>query len=299
MHLQFRDVTLEDKQWIDPLLRMCPRASLEYNFTTAYVWRNSFCHQIAHMDDYFLLRANPGKPAYMFPAGQGPLEPVIRALADDANALGHPLIFNTVLPDTRETLETLFPGKFVFEPCRDGADYIYDTQALATLKGKQYSSKRNHINRFLENHPDWRYEAIGEDNFEDVRKMNHLWCIQNGCAEDLAISNEYCAVESAIRHYDALGLSGGLIRTEAGVVAFSIGDPLNEDTFLVHFEKAFSEVQGAYQMINQQFVLHNCMQYSFINREEDAGVKGLRNAKLSYHPVRLVDKYLATLKEPL
>jgi len=141
--------------------------------------------------------------------------------------------------------------------------------------------------------------VIGEDNFEDVRKMNHLWCIQNGCAEDLAISNECCAVESAIRHYDALGLSGGLIRTEAGVVAFSIGDPLNEDTFLVHFEKAFSDVQGAYQMINQQFVQHNCMQYSFINREEDAGVKGLRNAKLSYHPVRLVDKYLATLKEPL
>ena len=74
---------------------------------------------------------------------------------------------------------------------------------------------------------------------------------------------------------------------------------LNDDTFLVHFEKAYAEMQGAYPMINQQFVLHNCMEYAFVNREEDAGVEGLRRAKLSYHPVRLVEKYIATLKEPL
>ncbi len=299
MQLQFRDVTLEDKQWIDPLLKLGPRDCLEYNFTTTFVWRNSYCHHIARMGDYFLLRANPAKPAYLFPAGQGPLDPVIRALAEDARALGFPLVFNTVLPDTKETLETLFPGKFEFESCRDGADYIYETQALAELTGKKYSAKRNHINRFLENHPDWRYEPITPENFDDVRRMNTLWCMQNGCAEDIAISEEYCAVESAIRHYHELELTGGLIRTEGKVVAFAIGDPLNDDTFLVHFEKAFADVQGAYQMINQQFVKRNCMQYRFINREEDAGVKGLRRAKLSYHPIRLVDKFLATLKEPL
>lgn len=83
------------------------------------------------------------------------------------------------------------------------------------------------------------------------------------------------------------------------MVAFTIGDPLNEDTYLVHFEKAYAEMQGAYPMINQQFVLHNCMQYKYVNREEDAGVEGLRRAKLSYNPVLLVEKYIATLKEPL
>ncbi|MBE0600925.1 MAG: DUF2156 domain-containing protein [Firmicutes bacterium] len=278
---------------------MSPRESLEYNFTTAFVWRNSYCHHIARMGDYFLLRANPLHPAYLFPAGQGPLEPVIRALAEDAQTLGFPLVFNTVLLDTKETLETLFPGKFAFEPCRDGADYIYETQALAELTGKKYGAKRNHINRFLENHPGWQYEPLTAENFDDVRKMNTLWCLQNGCDEDMAISDEYCAVESAIRHFDELGLVGGLIRTEGRVVAFSIGEPLNDDTFLVHFEKAFADVQGAYPMINQQFVQRNCMRYPFVNREEDAGIKGLRRAKLSYHPVRLVDKYLATLKEPL
>ena len=293
MGLHFRDVTLEDKEWIDRLLKMGPRASLEYNFTTTFVWRCSYGHHIARMDDYFLLRANPVHPAYLFPAGKGPLEPVICALAEDAKALGFPLVFNTVMPDTKGMLETLFPGKFKFEPCRDGADYVYETQALASLIGKKYSAKRNHINRFLDSHPGWRYEPITEENFDDVRKMNTVWCIQNGCAEDMAISEEYCAVESALRHYDVLGLTGGLIRAEDKVVAFSIGEPLNDDTFLVHFEKAFADVQGAYQMINQQFVQRNCIQYRYVNREEDAGVKGLRRAKLSYHPAFLVDKYLA------
>jgi uncharacterized protein len=299
LRLQFRDVNLEDKLWIDPLLQMGSRPTLEYNFTTVFVWRNSYCHHIARMGDYFLMRANPTNPAYLFPAGQGPLEPVIRALSEDAQALGFPLVFNTVLPDTMETLETLFPGKFAFEPCRDGADYFYETQALASLAGKKYGAKRNHIHRFLENHPDWRYEALSRENLNDVRRMNTVWCMQYGCDKDMAISDEYCAVESAIRHFDALGLSGGLIRTEGRVVAFAIGDALNDDTFLVHFEKAYGDVQGAYPMINQQFVQRNCIQYRYIDREEDAGVQGLRRAKLSYHPVRLADKYLATLKEPL
>ena len=299
MNIHFREVTLEDKEWIEPLLRMCPRGSLEYNFTTTFVWRNSYSHHIARMGDYFLLRADPKNPAYLFPAGQGPLEPVIHALAEDANQLGFPLVFNTVLPDAKETLERLYPGKFTFELYRDGADYVYETEALATLRGKKLSAKRNHIHRFIDNYPNWQYESIGPENFDDVRRMNTVWCMQNGCSDNMMISEEYCAVESAIRHYDALGLSGGLIRADEKVVAFSIGDPLNDNTFLVHFEKAFSDVQGAYQMINQQFVQRNCMAYRYIDREEDAGVTGLRRAKLSYRPVKLVEKYLATLQEPV
>jgi len=294
--LNFRDVTLEDKQWIEPLLKMSSGTTLEYSFTTTFVWRHSFGHRVARMDDYFLLRVDRKAPAYLFPSGRGPLEPVIRALAADAKQLGVPLIFSGVSADAKARLEAMFPDQFSFEPDRDGADYIYETQALATLRGNTLSGKRNHINRFLKNYPDWRYETISGNNLEDVRRMNALWCVQNGCADDRAISEEYCAVESAIRHYGELGLSGGLLRTGGKVVAFSIGDPLNDDTFLVHFEKAFADVKGAYQMINQQFVLHHCMAYKYVNREEDAGVEGLRIAKLSYHPALLAEKYTATLK---
>jgi len=299
LSLDFQDITIKDKEWIDPLLKLSPRGSLEYNFTTTFVWRNIYGFQAARMDDYFLLRAGTCNPSYLFPAGTGPLDPVIRALQEDARQAGVPLTFNTVLPDGKAMLEAFYPGKFAFEFWRDGADYLYETQALATLAGKKLGAKRNHIHRFLENNPDWQYEPLTQRNLNEARIMNTAWCIQNGCAEDMAISDEYCAVESAIRHFDELGLSGGLIRAGGKVIAFSIGDPLSDDTFIVHFEKAYSEIQGAYPMINQQFVLHHCMDYPFVNREEDAGVEGLRRAKLSYNPLRLVEKYTATLKEPI
>ena len=299
MRLNFHEVTIKDKEWVEPLLKMGGRDSLEYSFTTTFVWRNSYRFEIARMDDYFLLRVDPQNPTYLFPAGRGPLEPVVQALHEDAATAGVPLVFNTVLPDAKVRLEALYPGKFSFEYWRDGADYVYETQALATLTGKKFASKRNHIRRFVDNHPDWRYESIAKENLDDVRKMNTIWCIQNGCAENLEISEEYCAAESAVRHFNELDLSGGLIRTGGKVVAFSIGDPLNEDTFLVHFEKAFADIQGAYPIINREFIRHNCMDYKFVNREEDAGVPGLRRAKLSYKPIRMVEKYIATLKEPI
>ena len=304
MMLSFKEVMLEDRQWMDQLFQMGKRGSLDYNFTTCFVWRYILNYHIARLDDYLILRSEPKNPTYLFPAGQGPLEPVIRAMAEDAKSVGFPLRFCAVLADDKARLEEAFPGKFEFTLSRDIADYVYETQALATLSGKKLAAKRNHIHRFLDNHPTWQYEPIDKNNMDDVQQMHMAWCLQAGCLKDGALldsglSDEYCAVEQALKHFDELGLSGGLIRAEGRVIAFSMGDPLNENTFLVHFEKAYSDIQGAYPMINQQFILHNCMNYTYVNREEDAGVEGLRHAKLSYNPLLLVEKYTAELKEPI
>lgn len=296
MILDYKEISLDDREWMDRLFAMSSRGSLEYSFTTCFLWRHIYKFRAARMDDYLIIQANPQKPTYLFPAGQGPLEPVIETLEKEARQLGVPLVFNVVLADDKARLEAMYPGKFEYTYWRDGADYIYDTQSLATLSGKKLSAKRNHIHRFIDNHPTWQYEALTEANLEEARQMSMAWCLQNGCVDDASLSDEYSAVEQAFRHFSELKLSGGLIRTEGRVIAFSIGDKLNDDTFHVHFEKAFADIQGAYPMINQQFVLHNCMDYAFVNREEDAGVPGLRKAKLSYHPIRLVDKYIATLK---
>ncbi len=297
MKLDYKEVALDDREWMDRLFAMGERGSLEYSFTTTFLWRHIYQFRAARMDDYLIILSEPKKPTYLFPVGQGPLNKVIETLAEEVRELNIPLIFNTVLPGDKAKLEAMYPGKFEFELWRDGADYIYETQSLATLSGKKLAAKRNHIHRFTDNHPTWQYEKLSEQNIDDARQMNLAWCLQAGCMEDSGLTDEYCAVEQAFRHFSELRLSGGLIRAEGRVVAFSIGDPLNENTFLVHFEKAYSDVQGAYPMINQQFVLNNCLDYAYVNREEDAGVPGLRQAKLSYNPHRLVEKYIATLKE--
>ena len=96
--------------------------------------------------------------------------------------------------------------------------------------------------------------------------------------------------------FEELNLVGGLLRLDGELIAFTIGEPICEDTFVVHIEKAFGHIQGAYPMINQQFVEHECMNYTYINREDDTGSEGLRKAKRSYRPVFMVEKGVVTEK---
>ena len=120
---------------------------------------------------------------------------------------------------------------------------------------------------------------------------------KNGCEEDTGKKNsEMCVTLNSLRLYKELDLCGGVLRAEGNVVAFSIGEPVSDDTFVVHIEKAFADVPGAYPMINQQFVEHEVQGFSYVNREEDMGEMGLRSAKESYHPIFMVEKGIVTEK---
>ena len=120
------------------------------------------------------------------------------------------------------------------------------------------------------------------------------WRNDNGCNDDLEKNAEMCVTLNALRLFEELGLTGGVLRVDGEIVAFTIGEPVCSDTFVVHIEKAYAEIPGAYNMINQQFVEHECMDYTYVNREEDTGAEGLRRAKLSYRPVFLVEKGTVT-----
>ena len=109
--------------------------------------------------------------------------------------------------------------------------------------------------------------------------------------EDVSLNN--ADIDIGIGELD---LTGGVLRVDGEVVAFTMGEPICSDTFVVHIEKAFANVDGAYAMINQQFVEHECMNYTYVNSEEDTGAEGLRKAKLSYRPVFLVEKGIVTEK---
>jgi hypothetical protein len=105
------------------------------------------------------------------------------------------------------------------------------------------------------------------------------------------------ALTYALRHFEELGLQGGMLRVEGKIVAFTYGMPINYDTFGVHVEKADTTFDGSYAMINYEFANHIPEQYIYLNREEDLGIEGLRKAKLSYHPVLRLEKFMAHLKE--
>lgn len=297
--LQFEPITLADQEKMRSLLKNGSQGALEYCFTSNFIWREIYQLRAATAFDRLIILSNPNKPSFIFPTGKGDPAPVVQALSDYAKQIGQPLVFNTVLNEDKERLMAAFPGKFEFIPDRNDYDYVYEAQRMISLSGKKLSGKRNHINRFMAQTQDWSYEAITKENIDEVHNMSLEWCKLAGCRDNVDLFDESCAVEQAFKHFFDLGLSGGLLRREGKVIAFTMGEALNENTYVIHIEKAFHDIQGAYQLINQQFAAANCEGFEYINREDDAGDPGLRKAKLSYDPAFLVEKSEARLLQYL
>jgi hypothetical protein len=296
--IDFRKLCLEDMKWVKPLLRAVGERGSEYSFTNSLVWGNFYHQQIACVDGFFVSRAGVEVPHYNFPCGEGDLKAVIQLMTDDAEARGYPFRMRALSASTKEKVETLFPGRFEYVPVRDWADYIYEVSDLTELSGRKYQPKRNLISRFKSNNV-WTYENIDSGNVADCVAMNEEWCRRNGCDDVGSLQMESEAVNAMLTHFCALDLRGGLLRVKGKVIAYTVGEPLSDDTFIVHIEKAFTEFQGAYQMINQQFLLHHAAGFRYVNREDDAGDAGLRKAKLSYQPAFLQEKFIALNKSDL
>lgn len=295
--LDFRELNIADKVWIDELMRYSDFQGTEYCFTSLFIWDKVYHSLAARYKDFFILRSVDAEYArYLYPAGRGDIREIIEVLSKDADSVGKKFSLISIPPSGKKELEDLFPGRFEIREGRNSFDYIYSREALATLTGKKYQSKRNHIARFKELEG-WSYERIDptdpqlEAKLEECRLMSDEWCKQNGCYDNVSLHNETCAVRKALNHFSSLNLKGGLLRLNEKVVAFTIGEPLNSNTYIIHVEKAFSEIRGAYPFINQQFIISETEGYEFINREDDAGDEGLRKAKLSYNPVLLLEKY--------
>ncbi|GHU80637.1 hypothetical protein FACS1894191_6350 [Clostridia bacterium] len=296
--LEYKEIALSDREWMEPLFKLSNHRSEEYSFTFSYIWRKVFGYTAARMEDFLIIRGSKGDnpPRYLFPAGKGDISKVLETLAEEARQEGHGLVFNEILAEHKSFLEENYPGQYYIEPVEHYFDYIYDTQSLITLAGKKLHSKRNHINRFKELYPDWSYEPITADNLDEVLHMNDEWLKVNmEESSSKTLIEESKSVSAAICDFLDLKLDGGLIRAGGRIIAFSMGDRLNTDTYLVHIEKAFGDVQGAYTIINQEFSRHNCQSFTYINREDDSGDEGLRKAKKSYNPAFMVEKFNAKL----
>lgn len=289
--LEFKDVELKDKIWVDELLKYSDFRGCEYSFGNNFIWKCTYNIQICRYKDFYLIKNDDG---FFFPAGKGDRKEAVGELKKYAENNGKPLFFVTMDKECKQWLEENYSGEVIIKENRDNFDYIYDYYDLSTLSGKKLHSKRNHINRFKENN--WNYESINRDNIEECIQMNNKWCELNNCWENNEDGKDFCAVYSGLKNFFELDFKGGLLRVNGEVNAFTFGEHLNSDTFVVHGEKAFTEVQGTYPTINFEFINHECAGYTYINREEDMGLENLRKAKLSYRPVFFEEKYTALFK---
>jgi hypothetical protein len=296
--LNFSPIRLSDYQTFSDIFRRFPQPSTDYTFANLFAWRSLFHTQCALLDDtlfiHFHLNSLSG---YMFPIGppQKAL-PAVDLLIRDAQARNKPFLLKGLTSSTCYDLELAFPNRFIFSPDHDNDEYLYLTHSLSSLSGKKLQPKRNHINRFKLQFPHWQYTPI-QNKIQIVPciKMLNQYMHALPPADTFARRFDFAASRSMLTHFNLFSLSGAIISNHNTVLAFTIGQPLTHDTFVIHIEKALPNIPGAYSLINQQFAQHLPSHFTFINREEDMGLPNLRKAKLSYHPHSLLHHFSASL----
>ena len=292
--LSFQSVEIQHRDIFQPYLTK-KSITCDRSFANTFCWQHLFNTQWAEASGFLIIRAfinGERRAAYLLVSQEDTpaYTDIIPALEADAAKLDQTLTLMGLSEDECNTLQQQLPGQFFFDHNRDFADYIYNVEDLKTLKGRKYATKRNHVNKFKSLY-NYRYEAITEDNIAECKQLEESWITQH--AEDESALSEYLTIQNAFQHFEALGLLGGALYVEDILVAFAYGSAISDNIFCTHVEKADIHYEGAYQMINYLFAQHLPEQFTFINREEDMGLVGLRKSKTSYHPAMLAYKNTA------
>lgn len=204
--------------------------------------------------------------------------------------------FRSVWTPFRDKMLEVCPELFSM-PTDIAWDYVYSRESLATLKGKKLHGKRNHINKFLSKYPDYEYRKLDPSMASDCIALYDQWMTEKDEETAESLQNEKLSVELALNNMETLGLTGGAIYIEGKLCAFTVGERLHPHMQLIHIEKADTTYEGIFPMINQQYVLHECEDVELINREEDMGIEGMRKAKRSYYPLKMIEKYLISIRD--
>jgi hypothetical protein len=289
--LTFRTISMADRPWITAALQQSQFQGCEYCFSNNLAWYRAYDSRIASFQGFYIIAAfgtEDGIPDVTVPSGSGDWDALLRELRETLCPHGEPLRLTGVTREMAAFLQTRFPDA-VWQPDAAAFDYIYHTEDLIALKGKRYHKKRNHLHQFR-NRYDWTFSELTEADAEACIAFSaNLYNQKDGYSDRSSVVEQY-AIHTFFTHFQELGLCGGVLRVAGKLVGFSIGEPLNRNTFVTHIEKADIAYQGAYTALTQAFTERFAAGYPYLNREEDLGIAGLRQAKASYYPAYLLEK---------
>ena len=294
MTIPFRPITIADADLLRSFTMDSKCMNCDINVANLCSWQFLYHTEFAVVEGFLLLRfLLDGKVTYMKPIGKGDLQHVLTLLLDDARKMGEALRIACVCPCAQALMEESMPGSFAYESDRNKADYIYLREKLVTLSGKKLQPKRNHVSKFKRLYPGYEYRPLTADLVPDCLRLGEEWCRTNDSHEQRAALAERHMMAYALSHIDELQISGGTLFVDNQMVAFAFGARINANTFDICVEKADTNYEGAYAMINNEFASHLPEDIVYVNREEDLGLEGLRKAKLSYYPEMILDKMIA------
>lgn len=294
--LDFRPVTPADIGIIAPYLRYSRSRSCDFTVGGVFMWVGYFGYEYCICNGTLFIKGlsedADRRPAFSLPLGEMPLRQAASAIREYCRREGIEPLFSAIPEERVDDFRAI--GARAVTELPDWADYVYNASDLATLTGKRYNKKRNHVNRFMSDNPGWRLENIGEANLPELRAFYAGLDIESAKADPVMAEFEREQCLDVLGNYRAYGMEGALLRDGSGkIVAFTAGEIIG-DTLVLHIEKMRHSVAGAGEAINRLFagmMLERHPGLLYINREDDAGDPGLRYAKESYHPAFKLRKY--------
>ncbi|MGL4646787.1 MAG: DUF2156 domain-containing protein [Cetobacterium sp.] len=280
--MDWKKLTIDSREELQKFLKNKFETS-DMNFTNLFLW--SFSENIQYTVENEILYIKgfyEGNEYYFSPVSKDDnkdkmIDAVKKIKEKNGKILFIPEIYKEFLKED-----------FIVTEERDSFDYIYLQEDLAELKGRKFSSKKNKINKFKKTY-NFTYEKISRENIEDIRIFQRKWTENR--KEDTIILSETMGIEELLNNYEILELRGGVIKVDGKIVAYAIGEKLTENMGVIHIEKGIFDYQGSYQMINMYVAKEEFSDVKLMNREDDFGSLGLREAKLSYQPIEFIKKY--------
>ena len=266
--INFKQIQLSDKKDIDACFVGNKYRACDFCFTNLYAWNAKFksVFSIQHQTLFLRFTDSDGQIYYMMPIGKMPLSDAFELIIQDARDNNLPFQMKAISERMWNNIQEEMPGRFQYFSDRDNDEYIY-------------------------------FPLTTREDYFECKTMLKEWETINEPKGDLSLKYDYIATKIMLENFEYLNLRGGAVRANGKIVAFSIGEPLTEDSFVVHVEKAFGDMNGAYTIINQQFIEHEASGFTYINREEDMGLESLRKAKMSYYPDILLQEGILRIKE--
>ncbi|OQD58390.1 hypothetical protein MBBAR_17c00300 [Methanobrevibacter arboriphilus JCM 13429 = DSM 1125] len=290
--IEFKPISLSDKPIFDDYFNKTNFNNAEKNFSNLFMWRKTYEYEYAIINDCLCIKGklrDSKKPFCHFPYGGCDIKDSLSLIKEVFKKEGDTLIIKPLLPEMKKCLEKTLEDFTLIED-RDSFDYIYKSNKLITLSGSKLRNKRRWLKKFRENY-DYTYEEINSNNLIEAKEFT-INIIKNSNND----TDEIIAMEEMFDNLFELDIKGCIIRIDGKIVGISTGEELTKDTVVIHCERADTNFEGIYNCINQEFCEKQWSNYEFINREEDLGIEGLRQAKLTYRPDLLLSKYIAKIE---
>jgi hypothetical protein len=283
---EFVPVSFELKGELHPFLSLTPDGVSEFTFSNLYLFRSRYQYHISRepKGNFIISGIREGKKFFMTPCGV-PDRPILEGLFGDHDYWKN--ISDSVLEESRQDLEQWID----IAEDKDNFDYLYLRSDLAELSGKKYHKKRNLVNQFLSTYTH-EERPLTEELIPQAIEILDRW------KQDKGEDGDYIAAREALDLFGSLKLRGSLFYVDGRPAGWCLGESIAKGRiFSIHFEKGIDEFKGLYQYMNQSFAASLPRFFTYINREQDLGDEGLRQAKMTYRPSGFVKKHTGRIRK--